>query len=119
MKAFRAATVLAFALAASTASAQTIKLGFISSYSGLNANLVHFVEVELPHRRGGGEEIQDRLYPGQRLRPRARLRGSLHQELQRRRREDRRQRARAAAEPRLGGVHAARQGREARRADGL
>jgi branched-chain amino acid transport system substrate-binding protein len=44
MKVFRAATVVAFALLASTASAQTIKIGFISSYSGLNANLGPYME---------------------------------------------------------------------------
>ena len=44
MNVFRAATVAAFALAASAASAQTIKIGFISSYSGLNANLGPYME---------------------------------------------------------------------------
>jgi branched-chain amino acid transport system substrate-binding protein len=48
MKAFRTAILVAFAAAASTgvgiASAQTIKIGFISSYSGLNANLGPYME---------------------------------------------------------------------------
>ncbi|HKQ28508.1 MAG TPA: ABC transporter substrate-binding protein [Burkholderiales bacterium] len=44
MNVFRAATVVAFALVASAASAQTIKIGFISSYSGLNANLGPYME---------------------------------------------------------------------------
>src|SRR5215210_1066935 len=44
MNVFRAATVVAFALLASAASAQTIKIGFISSYSGLNANLGQYME---------------------------------------------------------------------------
>jgi branched-chain amino acid transport system substrate-binding protein len=44
MNVFRAATVVAFALVASTASAQTVKIGFISSYSGLNANLGQYME---------------------------------------------------------------------------
>src|SRR5688572_19000356 len=48
MKVFKPLTALAFALAASSAasisSAQTIKIGFISTYSGLNANLGEYME---------------------------------------------------------------------------
>lgn len=44
MKLTRIAAVAAFALAASAASAQTIKIGFITSYSGLNGNLGPYME---------------------------------------------------------------------------
>ena len=44
MNVFKAATAVAIALLASTASAQTIKICFISSYSGLNANLGQYME---------------------------------------------------------------------------
>jgi branched-chain amino acid transport system substrate-binding protein len=40
----RIAAFAAFAVAASTASAQTIKIGFITSYSGLNGNLGPYME---------------------------------------------------------------------------
>ena len=39
MKLLRALVLAAFALCASAAFAQTIKIGFITSYSGLNGNL--------------------------------------------------------------------------------
>src|SRR3954466_8649068 len=44
MNFFKVAAVVGFALVASAASAQTIKIGFISSYSGLNANLGPYME---------------------------------------------------------------------------
>jgi branched-chain amino acid transport system substrate-binding protein len=44
MKVFKTLTAVAFALAASTTFAQTIKIGFISTYSGLNANLGEYME---------------------------------------------------------------------------
>jgi branched-chain amino acid transport system substrate-binding protein len=44
MKVFRTAILVAFALTASTAFAQTIKIGFITSYSGLNGNLGPYME---------------------------------------------------------------------------
>src|ERR671915_538375 len=48
MKALKTTLVAAFALAASAsafvAAAQTIKIGFITSYSGLNANLGPYME---------------------------------------------------------------------------
>jgi branched-chain amino acid transport system substrate-binding protein len=44
MRIFRTAIVAAFALASSAAFAQTIKIGFITSYSGLNGNLGPYME---------------------------------------------------------------------------
>ena len=44
MKLSRIAAAAALALTASIASAQTIKIGFISTYSGLNANLGEYME---------------------------------------------------------------------------
>src|SRR5918992_538268 len=44
MKALRPALFIALALIASSAFAQTIKIGFISTYSGLNANLGEYME---------------------------------------------------------------------------
>src|SRR5690349_23319140 len=44
MKLGKIAAFAAFAIAASTASAQTIKIGFITSYSGLNGNLGPYME---------------------------------------------------------------------------
>ena len=44
MKTFRLAVMFALALASSAAFAQTIKIGFITSYSGLNANLGPYME---------------------------------------------------------------------------
>src|SRR5688572_9774145 len=44
MKALRPAVLVAFALVASSALAQTIKIGFITSYSGLNGNLGPYME---------------------------------------------------------------------------
>jgi branched-chain amino acid transport system substrate-binding protein len=44
MKLGKIAAFAAFAVAASTASAQTIKIGFITSYSGLNGNLGPYME---------------------------------------------------------------------------
>jgi branched-chain amino acid transport system substrate-binding protein len=44
MKLGKVAAFAAFALAASVASAQTIKIGFITSYSGLNGNLGPYME---------------------------------------------------------------------------
>src|SRR5262245_40473721 len=44
MNLFKAAAVAALALTASIASAQTIKIGFITSYSGLNGNLGPYME---------------------------------------------------------------------------
>ena len=44
MKLSRIAVAAALALTASVASAQTIKIGFISTYSGLNANLGEYME---------------------------------------------------------------------------
>src|SRR5918992_266983 len=44
MKALRPALFIALALVASSAFAQTIKIGFISTYSGLNANLGEYME---------------------------------------------------------------------------
>jgi len=44
MKLARTLLLAAFALAASTAFAQTIKIGFITSYSGLNGNLGPYME---------------------------------------------------------------------------
>ena len=44
MKVFRTAAVVALALFASSAAAQTIKIGFITSYSGLNGNLGPYME---------------------------------------------------------------------------
>jgi len=44
MRIFKALTVVAFALAAGGAWAQTIKIGFITSYSGLNGNLGPYME---------------------------------------------------------------------------
>ena len=44
MKALRPALFVAFALMASSALAQTIKIGFITSYSGLNGNLGPYME---------------------------------------------------------------------------
>src|ERR1041385_5314505 len=44
MKFQKAAAFLAFALAAGAASAQTVKIGFITSYSGLNGNLGPYME---------------------------------------------------------------------------
>jgi branched-chain amino acid transport system substrate-binding protein len=44
MNLFKAAAVAALALSASAASAQTVKIGFITSYSGLNGNLGPYME---------------------------------------------------------------------------
>src|SRR5437867_5859822 len=44
MRLVKSIAVFGFVLAASAASAQTIKIGFISSYSGLNANLGPYME---------------------------------------------------------------------------
>ncbi len=44
MKLGKIAVLAAFAVAASSASAQTIKIGFITSYSGLNGNLGPYME---------------------------------------------------------------------------
>ena len=44
MKVFKTAAFVAFALFASTSFAQTIKIGFITSYSGLNGNLGPYME---------------------------------------------------------------------------
>src|SRR5688500_19466261 len=44
MKVLKTAALLAFALVASTSFAQTIKIGFITSYSGLNGNLGPYME---------------------------------------------------------------------------
>ena len=44
MRVFRIVTLLALALAAGSAFAQTIKIGFITSYSGLNGNLGPYME---------------------------------------------------------------------------
>jgi branched-chain amino acid transport system substrate-binding protein len=44
MRVVKTLTVIALALAASTAAAQTIKIGFITSYSGLNGNLGPYME---------------------------------------------------------------------------
>src|SRR5882762_7626267 len=44
MRLLRAVVLAAFALCASAAFAQTIKIGFITSYSGLNGNLGPYME---------------------------------------------------------------------------
>src|SRR5687767_14234448 len=44
MNLFKAAAVVVLAFAASSAAAQTIKIGFITSYSGLNGNLGPYME---------------------------------------------------------------------------
>ncbi|HEY2337775.1 MAG TPA: ABC transporter substrate-binding protein [Burkholderiales bacterium] len=44
MKFHKAAAFIAFAFAAGAASAQTVKIGFITSYSGLNGNLGPYME---------------------------------------------------------------------------
>jgi branched-chain amino acid transport system substrate-binding protein len=44
MNLFRMAAIAALALSASAASAQTVKIGFITSYSGLNGNLGPYME---------------------------------------------------------------------------
>ena len=63
-------------------------------------------------RRAG---LEDRLYRGQRLHPRPRFRGGLHQGLHRCRRQDRRLGPLSAAQSRFRAVRAAHQGRQARR----
>ena len=44
MKLFKTTALIALAFAASAASAQTVKIGFITSYSGLNGNLGPYME---------------------------------------------------------------------------
>src|SRR5688572_23623812 len=44
MTGFRTAVLLAFTICASSAAAQTVKIGFITSYSGLNGNLGPYME---------------------------------------------------------------------------
>src|SRR5207253_431138 len=67
----------------------------------------------------GGEEIQARLYAGKRLRPGPRRGSGVHGGLQGRWRAIGRLGARAAAEPGLRALYAAREGRQARCADGF
>ena len=64
MKVFKAAAFIAFALAASTAGAQTVKIGFITSYSGLNGNLGPYMEravrlyLKLHEKELGGVKVE-------------------------------------------------------------
>ena len=44
MNLFKTTAAIALAFAASAASAQTVKIGFITSYSGLNGNLGPYME---------------------------------------------------------------------------
>ena len=72
-------------------------------------------QSSLSARAVGREEVQARLHRGERLCPRPRGRGSLHEGLQGSGRRDRRQRARADGDDGLHSLHAARQGRQAGR----